>query len=170
MRKTGFCVSGGAVIVAMTSFAADAWAQRPPAAPPPPPPPTIIIVQQQAQSTPMSNPGLVAGGGVLIGLGGVGMLIGIPITIWGASIANSCAESFDPTTHTFVCNGSGRAGTLAGGIVTDLLSAGMIAGGIAMVVIGLKPPEAPPTDPRVQTALVPTLKLGPGSAVLDVSF
>lgn len=167
-RVKTIAVSLAAFAGATALFASEAFAQQPPpgpVAPAPAPAPTVIVVQQQSSG----NPGLVAGGGALIGLGATGLLVGVIVTIAGAATANACDEIVDPATGTTTCSG-GAKGVLIGGIVTDILSVGMMAGGIAMVVIGGQSSGTAQNEDPLRTALTPTVKLGLGNASLSWSF
>lgn len=169
----------GLVACAWLTTGADAWAQQPPPPPAPlppaplapaPAPPTVIIVRSQPRASTMKSSGLVVGGGVMVGLGGVMLIIGIPVAIWGAGVSGQCTTTFDITAGGYVCSGSGSNGPLIGGIVTTLLGAGMVAGGAAMIVIGSESPEPGPTAERERNPLLPTLQLGAASAQLDWAF
>ncbi|MBI4953765.1 MAG: hypothetical protein HY908_17200 [Myxococcales bacterium] len=161
-----------AFVATTVCLASQAFAQQPPPADPAPAPapapaaapapaPQTVVVLQGGSS--INSPGLVAGGGVMIGLGGLGLIIGIPVTIAGAALNNAC----DTLDASGACKASGVSTTLAVGITMDVLSAGMIAGGIAMVVIGSQPATATVAE---RDPLLPEVRLGAGNAQAKWTF
>jgi hypothetical protein len=125
---------------------------------------TVVIVQQG--EPPIKSSGLVIGGAVMVGVGSLGTLIGIPVLAFGAAANDVCnsASEIDSSIDTS-CPG----GIIAGSIMT-VLSLGLVGGGIAMIVIGNEPAEPAAVGQPRAASYAPTVQIGAGSAALSWEF